>query len=612
DENGYIEFTNYVQNEMFGFKEGELLGKHISILGSNNIDENSLENISLIIEEKGFWNGRFLNMSKSGNEFITQSQISSIDLNGKKMLISVQRNITEELKRNAELSRFKYMVDNFNDPVILIKEDGKFAYLNNIALKQWGYNEEQAKELTIFDVFPGYSRKKYDTAFVLAQKSALSNFELNLVTSNGSTCPVELSMSALLLENVTYLFAAIRDISERKKAEMRLALSLKQFKEMAETMPQFVWTADINGNLNYFNKSVYEYSGMGEKDLLGDGYLKMVHAEDQEQNVISWTNSIKNGEPFMLEHRFRRKDGEYRWMLSRAVGQKNKNGQIELWVGTSTDIHDRKLRADLLEESVESRTVELKKVNARLKQSNSELEQFAYVASHDLQEPLRKIKTFASLMVEGAKNYSENENNYLQKIISSSERMTVLINDVLNFAKLTHDEKTYSEVDLNEIVSNVETDLELQIKYKNVSINSDVLPVISAVPIQMNQLFFNLMSNSLKFGKPDTPLQIEIKVRDLSTEEVKNIPGINEKNKFFEIIFKDNGMGFDQMYADKIFNIFQRLNNRSFSGSGIGLALCRRIVIFQGGTIYAVGKENEGAEFHIVLPYQIKLKQIKD
>ena len=604
DENGYILFTNHTQNEMFGFKDGELLGKHVSLLGSKTVDGNALDNIFSLIEEKGFWTGRFASQAKCGKEFITQAQVNSIDLNGKKMLVSVQRNITDELKRNAELSRFKYMVDNFTDPVILVKEDGKFAYLNNMALKHWHYTEEDAKKLTIFDIFPGYSVKKFDTAFELAQHSELSHFELNIAIGQGTIHPVELSMSGLMLEGVPYLFAAIRDITERKKTEMRLALSLKQFREMAETMPQFVWTADESGTLNYFNKAVFEYSGLTEKELLGDGYLKMVHEQDQELNIEKWTNSVEKGEPFMLEHRFRRSDGEYRWMLSRAVSQKNKDGEIELWVGTSTDIHDRKLKADILEESVESRTIELKKVNARLKQSNSELEQFAYVASHDLQEPLRKIKTFASLMVEGSMNYSESENNYLQKIISSSERMTVLINDVLNFAKLTHDEKTFSEVDLNEIIDNVKMDLELQIKAKNVLINSDVLPVINAIPIQMNQLFFNLMSNSLKFGKPDEQLKIDIKFRDLSSEEVKDITGINEKNKFFEINFTDNGIGFNQIYADKIFNIFQRLNNRSFSGSGIGLALCRRIVIYQGGAIYATGKENEGAEFHIVLPYK--------
>ena len=610
DENGYIIFTNPIQDSTFGFEPGELLGKHISILNSINIDNNTLVEISDAIEKNGSWTGRYLCQSKSGEEFVTQAQINTIDLNGTKMLVSIQRNITEELKRNLEISRFKYMVDNFNDPVVLITADAQFVYLNNTALKVWGYNEEIVKDLTIFDIFPGYSKKKFETAFEMAQHSELPHFELNLVNGYGESFPVELSMSGLMLGDVPYLFAAIRDISDRKKAEMQLALSLKQFREMAETMPQFVWTADSTGSLNYFNKVVFEYSGFQEKDLLGDGYVKMVHKEDMEKTLELWNNSVKTGNAYMIEHRFKRNDGEYRWMLSRAVAQKNKNGETESWVGTSTDIHDRKLKGDLLEQSVESRTIELIKVNARLKQSNSELEQFAYVASHDLQEPLRKIKTFASLMLESSNVAPDNDNHYLQKIISSTERMSVLINDVLNFAKLTHDEKTYDEVNLNEIVNNVKLDLELQIKSKNVSIKCDELPVIKAIPIQMNQLFFNLMSNSLKFGKADEPLIIEIKYRKLTQKEIKNISGLNDSKDYFEILFKDNGMGFDQSYAEKIFNIFQRLNNRSFSGSGIGLALCRRIVIYQGGTIFANSSENKGAEFHIILPYEIKSKEV--
>jgi PAS domain S-box-containing protein len=367
-------------------------------------------------------------------------------------------------------------------------------------------------------------------------------------------------------------------------------------------MAQFVWTADADGNLNYFNKAVFDYSGHNFEKLQQDGWLQMVHEDDQEENINKWMHAVKTGEHFILHHRFRRYDGEFRWQLSRAIPQFGSDGKVNLWVGTSTDIHDQKLFEEKLAKEVADRTQELNETNQQLQKSNAELEQFAYIASHDLQEPLRKIRTFASMLKESHSAFTEKESNFLSKIMASSERMSNLINDILNFSKLAETDIAYVPVKLDEILSNVIQDLEMEIESKNVTIEKDTLPEIEAIPIQMNHLFFNLMSNSLKFAKVDVPLVITVKVRILPGQGVAAHPSLNKTLRYIEIDFTDNGIGFDQQYGEKIFNIFQRLNNRSYAGSGIGLALVRRIVHSHHGDIFAESKENMGASFKVFLP----------
>ena len=604
DQEGCILYTNSAEDKMFGYEPGELIGKHLSVQNAYAPGENKRK-VDLVIEEvlgKGSWNGEWHNLKKDRSTFYTQSHISSIEVGDRNLIVCVQRNITEEKAYKEQLKRFKFMADNATDPFILMKEDGSFAYLNDLALERWGYSRAEAASLRVSDVDLVFNDDEFLKTFKKAQEQKIEQFETTHVKKDGTQYPVEISMGGLFLDGRPYLFAVARDITERKKAREELNLSLTRFQHMSDTMAQFVWTADADGKLNYFNKAVFDYSGLNYEILEKDGWLQMVHIDDHEENINKWIHSVKTGDHFILHHRFLRHDGEYRWQLSRAIPQYSSEGKIELWVGTSTDIHDHKLFEEKLAREVADRTQELNDTNMELQKSNAELEQFAYIASHDLQEPLRKIRTFASMLRGGNEAFTEKDNNYISKIISSSERMTNLINDILNFSKLAQTDIAYVAVDLDDILRNVLQDLELEIESKNVMIHKETLPVIEAIPIQMNQLFFNLMSNSLKFAKVDVPLLVKISVTDLDPEQVARYGNLNKALQYVEVAFSDNGIGFDPQYGEKIFNIFQRLNNRSYAGSGIGLALCRRIVHSHHGEILAESKENEGATFRIFLP----------
>ncbi len=252
----------------------------------------------------------------------------------------------------------------------------------------------------------------------------------------------------------------------------------------------------------------------------------------------------------------------------------------------------------------------LRKKNLELEHLNKSLDQFASIASHDLQEPLRKIRTFTSLLKDRFNNdLPDGAKELIGKIKVSSERMSLLIKDVLNFSRIVHSEDMFVKTDLNQVLNNILEDFDLLILEKNASISRANLPVVEAIPLQMNQLFYNLLGNALKFSKNGPPPALTISAKMLLPEEIKKRSGLNGQLSYAEISFKDNGIGFEQEFAEQIFSIFERLNNQQqYSGTGIGLALCQKIVTHHQGVIYAEASENNGATFYVLLPLTQSLK----
>jgi PAS domain S-box-containing protein len=243
----------------------------------------------------------------------------------------------------------------------------------------------------------------------------------------------------------------------------------------------------------------------------------------------------------------------------------------------------------------------LEVINTELLKSNRDLEQFAYVASHDLQEPLRKIQTFTQLMGMNFGN-QEKMTEYHAKISQAALRMQQLIQDVLNFSRISNSEDAFEEVDLESVLNHLKNDFELILNEKKAIIQHTKLPVIKGVPLQLTQLFSNLISNSLKYN--DKNPVIDITWKKMTPDEVNNYPKLSKTTPYLIICFRDNGIGFDPQYRERIFAIFQRLHSRStYSGTGIGLALCRKIVENHGGIIFAEGELGKGSTFTIILPY---------
>jgi len=265
-----------------------------------------------------------------------------------------------------------------------------------------------------------------------------------------------------------------------------------------------------------------------------------------------------------------------------------------------TDLTEKKRNEQL----VILQTEAMRQKNLELEHLNKSLEQFASIASHDLQEPLRKIQTFTLLLEQRfAGDLPADAKELINKIKGSSERMSLLIKDVLNFSRIVYSDDMFVQADLNRILNNILEDFDLTILEKNASIIKNKLPVIEAIVLQINQLFYNLISNALKFSKSGTAPAITISSRMLLPEETEKHNKLNNKLSYTEICFRDNGIGFEQQFAEQIFSIFECLNNRKqYSGTGIGLALCHKIAEHHQGEIYAEAEENNGAAFYVLLP----------
>lgn len=248
-----------------------------------------------------------------------------------------------------------------------------------------------------------------------------------------------------------------------------------------------------------------------------------------------------------------------------------------------------------------TRNVDLDKSQKSLRKVNEQLEQFAFISSHDLQEPLRKIQTFADRLLNDQSNLNEYAKDYAKKIGASSAKMASLIKDLLSFSILSRSEKKSVPVDLNRVLTEVLEDFEIAIEEKKAVFTIDTLPVLQAEPIQMNQLFHNLISNSLKFSK--THPEITITSRDANSDDFLKYPELDVEKDFIAINVTDNGIGFDNRFLDKMFTLFQRLHDmKGVEGTGVGLAVCKKIAEDHGGFIFGQGEKGQGATFTIFLP----------
>ena len=403
---------------------------------------------------------------------------------------------------------------------------------------------------------------------------------------------------------LVFAYEVTQQVTARKaiqQANDELLKLNQEFQVMMDFMPQMVWVSQPDGDHIYFNKVWYEYTGLTPDESDINGWMNALHPEDRERTQITWRNSIQTGNPYEIEYRIYGPEQGYRWFLGRALPIMNEEGLIEKWFGTCTDIQDQKVMNDILEHKVLERTRELQRINSELELSNSELTQFASVASHDLQEPLRKILLFSHLVKDRVADLPGVAVAHIDKIIASSSRMSVLVHDLLSYTKLASMDGSFEATDLNTIINEVQSDLELIIQEKKAVITRHNLPVIDVLAGQMRQVFQNIISNSLKFSKAGIPPQISIsaeRVSELSTSAAPDAEGW-----YYRIVIQDNGIGFSNEYAEKIFTLFQRLHTRTrYEGTGIGLSIAKKIISQHNGIIKASGEEKVGARFTIVLP----------
>ncbi|PBQ32900.1 hypothetical protein CNR22_14330 [Sphingobacteriaceae bacterium] len=442
-------------------------------------------------------------------------------------------------------------------------------------------------------------------AFKEAYRSGALQYISRIIWSDGSIHWIE-GRGKVFYDNEHKpfkLIGTLRDITEEKKYQQQLEEREQKFRLLADSMPQHIWTSDPEGNLNYFNRSVYDYSGLSAEEVATNGWLQIVHPDDRQKNILLWAKAIDNGDDFLLEHRFKRHDGIYRWQLSRAIPQKNSEGVIQMWVGTSTDIQDQKDFSGELEKQIQERTSELEEKNRDLEKMNAELQSFAYVSSHDLQEPLRKIQTFAGRILEKEyEHLSESGKDYFKRMQDAAKRMQTLIEDLLAYSRTNTTEKIFKTLPLHEIVKEVQQDLRELISETATVIEVGKMTEAHVIPFQFRQLLHNLIGNSIKFAKSGVTSHIKIESKTVEGTKI-TLPGILPHLNYCQLSLSDNGIGFDPQYKERIFEVFQRLHSKSdYKGTGIGLAIVKKIVDNHNGIITATAEINKGARFDIYIP----------
>jgi signal transduction histidine kinase/DNA-binding response OmpR family regulator len=457
----------------------------------------------------------------------------------------------------------------------------------------------------VAEAISGFGKAKGTPIIFLSAVNKEKRFITRGYTSGGFdyiTKPVDPDIFLLKVKTFNQLYLqqqelktiqnSLRDeIEVRKRAQQELATRMHELRSVLESLPQIAFTIATNGEIEYANAHWFSYSHKTE-------VFPEFHPDDPV--CENWEKHFAKGIEFSMEMRLKplNKD-EYRHFLLRIIPS-YQDEKIARWVGTFTDIHQQKMENELLEHKVELRTKELLDKNALLESSNHELQQFAWVVSHDLKEPLRKIQTFSHLLREKFLSDNPEASVYLDRSISSSARMSRLINDLLEYSRLSV-MALFQPTDFNLLFEELLKDFDETIIEKNASIVIDKIPIIDAIPSQIRQVFQNLISNALKFSREGVAPVISITAELVESKLIDS--SYDASGAYCRIAISDNGIGFNEKFLDRIFVIFQRLNNHSqYEGTGIGLAIAKKIIDKHNGLISARSSENEGAQFIITLP----------
>lgn len=369
--------------------------------------------------------------------------------------------------------------------------------------------------------------------------------------------------------------ALVQEITERREREQRLS---REARQLADAMPQLVWTALPDGTVDYYNERITSYAGAFRKPDGNWDWAPMLHPEDTEPTFRAWRESATTGQVYTFTHRVRMTSGEYRWHLSRGVPVRDTTGAIVKWFGTATDIHEQKLAQELLEETVRNRT-------GRLRDLVAELESFSYSISHDMRAPLRAMQTYARILEEEhAQALDANGRLYLTRIVAAADRLDRLIRDVLDYSRMAREDLPVEPLDANALIEEM---LHTYPQFRGVEIDVGPLPRVCGNKAALTQCFSNLIGNATKFQRPGEPARVAVTGERAGDRAVLRIA--------------DNGTGIPAEARARVFEMFYQVNPR-VGGTGIGLSIVRKAAERMGGSVALETTSEQGSVFRLELP----------
>lgn len=506
----------------------------------------------------------------------------------------------------VEISQLNFQKMVVQAPVAMcILEGPEFIVVvaNKFMCEIWTKKKDEVINIPVFKIFPEAKQQGLETLLqsVYFSGERCTAYEMPLIfTRNGQLETVYLNFVYEALKNseekITGIMSIATDVTPQVLARMKIEESEQEFRLLADSLPHIVWTATPEGNVDYYNKQWYDFTEFIKED--GDeGWISIIHPDDVQLCLDKYINSIKTGEPYSIEYRFKDlKKGGYRWFLGKAQAIKDAEGKIIKWFGSCTDIDVQKSFSEKLEQKVTERTLELQKMNG-------ELQNFAYVASHDLQEPMRKIQTYADrILQKDQPTLSDAGKEHFRRLQLSANRMQTLINDLLDYSRTNNSDFKIELIDLNILLEEVTSEIRDVISEKHAIIEINKLCLAHVIPFQFRQVVHNLLGNSLKFARHNIPPHIMV-FSEFKLGKDTGLESLEEEIEYCHIRFSDNGIGFAPEYKTRIFEMFQRLNGRSeYEGTGIGLAIVNKIIENHKGVITANSELGKGATFDIYLP----------
>ncbi len=640
DLNGVITAWNKGAEKLKGYYVEEVLGKNFRIFYSS-------EDKDLLVPEfqlrealkKGKTNYEGWRIRKDGTRFWGSITLSVIrnesgearaffkvtrDLTEKKIAEDRFSNYIEELKlKNEELKksedRYHKMVSEVVDyAIILLDKDGKILDWNKGAERLKGYSRDEIIGKT-FRLF--YSKEDKDShlpdeLLKQATREGHVSHEGWRIKKNGTRFWGSVVITAIRDDagELVAFSKVTRDLTEKKIAGDRLSNVAEALREnnerllkseqryhqmISEVRDYAILLLSPNGDIENWNAGAEAIKGYSAKEIIGQNF-RIFYPKEDRKNKLPETlldTAIKAGRSSHEGWRVR-KDGSTFWGYVVVTALHNPSGEIIGFSKVTRDLTEKKMA----DEALEASSAQLQLKNKMLERLNNELSAFAFVASHDLKEPLRKIQSYAIHMAK-QEAFPVSGQAYLQKIKNTTARMQNLIDDLLSYSHISNDKTKFETVDLNEIIEGVKNDLEFMIVEKNAMIESDVLPVLQGVRFQFQQLFLNLLSNSLKFSKRSEALMITIKAQIINGPPLSTEIPLNS-NKYYQITITDNGIGFNPSFSSKIFEAFERLHpKQEFMGTGLGLAIVKRVMQNHNGIVTADGQPNIGSVFNLYFPY---------
>jgi PAS domain S-box-containing protein len=526
----------------------------------------------------------------TGNERFLENYSHALS-KAKESFAALQKNISNEKDGAARVDALRVA---FDQKAKLMEEGISIRRASGLdAVRVW---LDQSADFEAMNALRDLANLQLETEATLLIKSKEATERVGAF-SKGMIVVVTLFALALFLGGTRTI---LRDLRRRTDIERALAQERNLLDALINTLPEYVYVKDLERRFIMNNKAHLELLGLKtQAEALGKRSEDFFPTERIQSYVEGDLKILQNGiSSFAVLDCFKDKSGHPWWISTTKVALRDADGKITGLVGISTDVTQYKVAEE-----------QLRLTAARIERQNRELQDFATVASHDLQEPLRKIVAFTDRVLrKHDQTLGEDGQDYLQRSLDAARRMQTLIQDLLKLSQVGSREGHFAPVDLSELLWDVLSDLEIQVETSRAILKVGALPVIDGDPVLLRQLFQNLLANAMKFQQPGVPPIISVQA-SIEPATAEPMPGQLETDSVCKITVTDNGIGFDQKFSDQIFTIFQRLHSREkYEGTGIGLAVVRRIVERHGGKIEAHSVENEGATFSVTLP----VKQTKN